>query len=924
MWKFLFFCLFLQFWLGHGFAQGLEIEHPLCNYKADPMGVETIVPHLSWQLISDKRGVKQQAYQVLVSDDLALLENNTGNIWNSGKVISDSSVRVAYKGARLNPAELYYWKVKVWDNKQDSSWSRISKWQMGLFDVKDWKGAHWIAYNKMADSDRILPGDNYNKHEQRNDTLPLFRKDFLISKTLKRATVFISGLGQFELYLNGKKVGDHFLDPGWTQYEKEALYVAFDITKELKKGENALGVMLGNGFYYIPVWRHRYRKLTLAYGYPQMICLVRLDYADGSTSYITSDTSWKTTPGPIVFSSIYGGEDYNANLERPGWDNPGFDADGWENAVRVQGPPELHSQMTAPVKVMKKFAPIKVYKSEDRRWVYDLGQNASGIPEITVQGQKGDTVKIIPAEVLNREGEVSQKGSGGPSYFTYILKGEGPETWHPRFSYYGFRYLAVEGAVPKGNANHGGIPVVQELQGLHVSNAAKKTGSFSCSNDLFNHTYHLIKWAISNNMMSLFTDCPHREKLGWMEQMNLMGPSVHYNFDIPNLFIRTIKNMEDAQTADGLVPEIAPEYVRFSGFDRAADFRDSPEWGSSSIIVPWYMYKWYGDKQILNRSYAMMKKYMNYLGTKAQDNILYFGLSDWYDLGPDRPGFSQLTPDGVTATAYYYYDLNLMQKIAGLLGKNEEASTYEQLAKKVKNSFNKTFFHEDTGEYATGSQTANAMAVYMKLVPEKYKREVINNIVKDIQKRNYSFTSGDIGFRFLLKVLDEAGRSDVIFKMNNRSDVPGYGYQLEQGATALTESWIASPSVSNDHFMLGHIMEWFYDRLGGINQTDSSVAYRQFLITPEPVGDLTSAEASFNSPYGQISSKWNINKKVFNLSVEIPANSSSIIAVPVKEGQQVTVNDTKIDNLRYINLIRKTKDKMYFKTGSGKYTFVVK
>ncbi len=913
--------LFLIFFLAVGCRlpeKGLKVIQLKCEYKDSPLGIQTSSPHLSWQLSSELKGVEQTAYRVLVSDNLKSLRAGDGNIWTSDKIYSDSSIQIEYKGRPLKPAKTYYWKVQVWDNKKDSAWSETSYWQTGLFTQSDWKEAQWIAYNRLPDSNKALPGQPYNKHKQWNDTLPLLRKIFSIPKNIKRATAFISGLGQFELYLNGEKVGDHFMDPGWTQYEKEALYVTFDITDELNKGENALGVMLGNGFYYIPVWQHRYRKLTVKYGYPKVICLVKLEYTDGTSAYVKTDDSWKAAPGPVTYSSIYGGEDYNANLAQEGWAETDFNDDNWRTAVVVEGPPELYAQITDPIKVVRKFSPTKIYRLDDSSWVYDLGQNAAGIPKITVKGHKGDSLKIIPAEVVNEQGVPSQKASGGPFYYTYILKGMGEESWKPRFTYYGYRYLKVVGGVPVTEPNPADLPVITNIQGLHTRNAARKIGGFSCSNQLFNQTYQLIDWAIQNNMMSLFTDCPHREKLGWLEQMNLMGPSVHFTYDIANLFRRTVKNMKAAQTSEGLVPEIAPEYTQFGG-----DFRDSPEWGSSSIIVPWFMYKWFGDKRVLKHSYDMMQKYITYLGNKARDNILYFGLSDWYDLGPERPGFSQLTPDGVTATAYYYYDLNLMAQIARLLNQQEDAHHYTALAQKVKEAFNRTFFHADTKEYASGSQTANAIAVYMNLVPAQYKGDVINNIVEDIKQHNTSFTTGDIGFRYLLKVLEQAGKSGLIFKMNNRTDVPGYGYQIKKGATALTESWLGSSSASNNHFMLGHLMEWFYAGIGGIGQTDSSIAYKQVKIAPKIVGDITAANTHFESPYGRISSKWSLDGKRFNISVSIPANSSAILILPFKPNQKVSAGGKTLSENKYVHLVKKVNGKIFIRTGSGKYNFKI-
>lgn len=857
----------------HG--QNLSVNKLTCNYSINPLGVDAQNLRLGWQLVSTQKNVLQMAYRVLVSDDESLLKRNIGNVWDSKKVQNSASIQVKYDGKILQSAKKYFWKLMVWDNKGNQSpWSKVNNWQMGLLSEADWQQAKWIGYENIPDSGTIIPayhGNGKKAWGKRPDVLPLMRKSFSINKKIKQATAFVSGLGHFEMRINGNKVGDHFLDPGWTNYTKAALYVSFDVTKQLTNGNNAIGVMLGNGFYYVP--GERYRKLTGAFGYPKMICNLQIEYGDGTKENIISDESWKTAPSPIIFSSIYGGEDYDANKEQNGWDKALFNDASWKNAVIVNGHP-LGSQTAEPLKVMQVFAPIKQTKIKEGIWVFDCGQNMSGIPQITVEGKKGDTVKIIPAELLNEDGTANQKATGSPHYYNYILKGSGKETWQPRFTYYGYRYIQTENvtAVKEPGNKH---PLLVTVKGLHTSNAAARVGNFNSSNELFNKTDKLIDWSIKSNMASVFTDCPHREKLGWLEESHLVGASVKYEYNIATLCRKVIKDMMMSQTTEGLIPEIAPEFVKFD-----EPFRDSPEWGSAAIILPWYVYQWYGDKTLLEESYPMMKRYINYLKTKVNNNILTQGLGDWFDLGPDRPGVSQLTIKGITATAIYHYDLTILSQIANLLGKKNEAEEFSVLSAQVKASFNNAFFNDTTKQYGTGSQTSNAMALYMGLVEEENKAAVLENIVKDIRSHNNSLTAGDIGYRYLLKVLDAAGRSDVIFDMNNRSDVPGYGYQLKKGATALTESWQALPNVSNNHFMLGHIMEWFYEGLAGISQAENSVGYKNIVIRPQVVGDITHAEASFQSPYGEIRSAWKRTGSDFELKVTVPPNTMAEIYLP--------------------------------------------
>jgi hypothetical protein len=535
-----------------------------------------------------------------------------------------------------------------------------------------------------------------------------------------------------------------------------------------------------------------------------------------------------------------------------------------------------------------------------------------------VKGKKGDQITFRPAELITDDGLITQDAVGAPVYFNYTLKGEGTETWQPQFTYYGFRYIQVEGAVPQREANPNNLPVIMGIESLHTRNAAAKTGSFFCSNHLFNRTDTLINWAIKSNMASVFTDCPHREKLGWLEEVHLMGSSIKYNYDIASLGRKVVKDMINAQTEDGLTPDIAPEFVHFEG-----GFRDSPEWGSNGIIFPWYLYEWYGDKQVLTEAYPMMQRYADYLLKKSDNYILSYGLGDWFDIGPKNPGESQLTPKGVTATAIFYYDLCILNKVAKVLGNVQDARRYEDISEKIKAAFNKTFFDKNTGQYATGSQTANAMAVYMDLVEPQYKNAVLENIVKDIRERKNSLTAGDIGYRYLVRVLEDNGRSDVIFDMNSRSDVPGYGFQLAHGATSLTESWQAYRFVSNNHFMLGHLMEWFYSGLGGIMQTKNSIGFQHIDIRPEPVGDVTNAETTYLSPYGTISTKWKKTNETFELNTKIPVNTTATIYLPASKRSEITESGKPITKKDDVKILKYEQGKVLIAVGSGDYNFHV-
>ena len=587
----------------------------------------------------------------------------------------------------------------------------------------------------------------------------------------------------------------------------------------------------------------------------------------------------------------------------------------------VGGPPRLYAPTAEPLKIHEQFEPINAVKLRDSVYVFDLGQNASGIPQINVIGKKGSTVRIIPAELLKEDGSANQRATGSPVYFEYVLKGGETETWQPRFSYYGFRYLQVEGVSLEGDSNLAELPLRLGVRGLHTGNAADQVGFFHCSSELFNKTHALIDWSIKSNLASVMTDCPHREKLGWLEQVHLMGNSIRFNYDMAGFFRKTIRDMKTAQGNGKLVPEYVPEYVKMPFMDGI--FMDSPEWGSTSIILPWYLYQWYGDRRTLEESYPMMQKYLEHLKEKSKDHIVAYGLSDWYDLGPERPGLAQLTPMGVTGTAIYYYDLGIMSKTAKLLGKTADARKYDELAIEVRKAFNHKFFDPQTKQYATGSQTANAIAVYTGLVEPQNRQAVIENIIKDLRSRNNALTAGDIGYRYLLRVLEEAGRSDVIFDMNSRSDVPGYGYQLKKGATALTESWMASPLVSNNHLMLGHLMEWFYTGLAGLGQEEGSTGFKNMVIRPQPVGDLTGLSVMFNAPYGWVNTKWESTDQRFELNITIPPNTTATVRIPAANANWISEGKKKLKEHSELKMVRTGEGWVDVKIGSGNYHFIV-
>jgi len=891
-----------------------------CNNLENPLGIDKN-PAFSWFVSSKIRGAVQTAYQIILDFDAGNLKSESGCLWNSGKISSSQTAWLGYSGPALEPAKQYCWKVRLWDNKDNpSAWSSSATFITGLFHKADWGDAKWIGYEEIPDSLLLVPGvhgngNNLGEVAKKRTVIPYFRKEFPLNKKISRALVFVSGLGHYELNVNGEKIGDRFLSPGWTNYQKKCYYNTFDITGNLKNGENVIGAIVGNGFYSIN--RERYRKLVIAFGAPKMILKLILRYTDGSEETIISDHTWKTSPSPVIFASIYGGEDYDARLEQEMWQKVGFSGKTWKECMEVREPSgELKPESDYPLKIMQTFEPGSITRKNDTVFLYDFEQNASGIIKLKVQGKKGQVVRLVPGELIAHDTLVTQKASGEPFYFSYILKGDKEEIWVPRFSYYGFRYVEAKGAVPDGEPNLHNLPVITGLNLLHTRNSSPACGSFKCSSELFNSIYELINWSIKSNLASVATDCPHREKLGWLEQSHLMGNSIKYIYDIHNLYDKIIDDMIGSQLDNGLVPDIAPEFVPF-----LSGFRDSPEWGSACIIVPWDMYEWYGDTAAVRKGYPMMRKYLVYLGSMAEENILSHGLGDWYDLGPKFPGEAQLTPKAVTATSIYFYDAKLLAMMAELIGENEDAISYKNLAEEIRQAFNKEFFNPETSVYSTGSQTAYSMPLFYGMVDDSLRKGVVANLVNSINQNNKALTAGDIGYRYLLRVLEQEGYSQLIFDMNSKRDVPGYGYQLSKGATSLTESWAGLRDVSNNHMMLGHLMEWFFSGLGGIRQMPGSKAYDHILISPEIVGDITWAEASFQSVHGEISSSWKISDNDFILKVRIPVNCKATIEIPQADPDKISENGIPVASSENILIKKGIRGKTLIETASGEYIF---
>jgi len=764
-------------------------------------------------------------------------------------------------------------------------------------------GPQWIGAITDADahipSNRDYVGTGTLTEKGKPDwkaTAPLSRqsiwlkKDVKLAMGIKKATIQIAGLGFYELMVNDQKVSDAIFAPLWSDYDKTVFYNTYDVTSLLKNGKNQLRVLLGNGFY--NEQGGRYSKMKISYGPVTLRFVLNVAYENGKTASVVSDGSWQYAPSAITFNSIYGGEDEDARIAVAKW-KPAVIQKGPKGALRPQLAEPVKMMETFPVKSCHHLTAQEIEKASTAKhqipagtFVLDMGQNLAGFPEITVSGKAGQQVRLYLSETLTPEGACNQKQTGSPYYLTYTLGGKGKkapngkkvETWHPHFTYYGYRYIQVEGAVMAGDENPDDKPVIEDIQSCFVYNAATKIGSFECSNSMFNRAYQIIDRAIRSNWQGVWTDCPHREKLGWLEQDWLNGEGLVYNYDCRSMIEQTMQNIVDAQHKNGAVPTTAPEYIYFKG-KWLDPFAESPEWGGALIALPFLYLEHYGDDSLVKKYAPQMILYADYLHSKDSCFILRQGLGDWYDYGKGRSGFSQNTPMPLVATSHYYQWVKLAQRAAAISGRTADANRLAILGVDILQAFQKEFFHLDRSEdgkvekayYGTGSQCSDAIAICMGIVPSQYKPLVLQHLVADIHAHGDRLTTGDVGNRYLFKALLENGYADLWYKMLAHDDVPGYGFQIKKGMTTLTEQWNPEMGASMNHFMMAHINNHFIPNIVGIKIHDAKVT-----IAPQPMGDLTWAKGSTRLANGkQVGVSW---KKLGDDELEVSVDADSDVA----------------------------------------------
>ncbi|KQS04712.1 hypothetical protein ASG11_11005 [Sphingomonas sp. Leaf357] len=892
--------------IGTLLPRDLRIDHRIA-----PAGLATARPRFGWTLAARdpaQRNLRQSAARVIVTDP------GGTTLFDSGRIDGPSLALVPPQDLALPAQTPLDWRVMVWDqDARASPWSRPARFVTGVEGA--WRG-FWIAAER--DGPITAPPSEGAPPATSTYTLPLLRRAFRIQRAVRHAVLCVAGLGAHTLSINGREPSRALLNPGWTDFRKTVLYETIDITDHLRVGANMLGIRLGGGMYDVAKRPGRYTKFVGSFGAPKLILQLRIVHDDGSERWIVSDGDWRTRPGPILFSSIFGGEDHDARREPIGWDLPDAGDAGWAPVVATTGPGgALRPQTTPGLTVAEKLKTVAVTHPAPGIAVHDLGRNIAGRPRLTVRGKPGTTIRITPGELLDAAGRVTQASMGASAReairFDYTLGGcgddEDEQVWTPRFAYTGFRYLEVEG---EG---------VVALDGEFIRADLASSGGFACSDPHIEAIYGLIRQAVLSNVATVLTDCPHREKLGWLEQTWLNAGTVFHTIEALPLYDKTLGDIIDAQRDDGMVPSIAPEYIRFvypNGQD--TPFRHSPEWGSAVVQSPWAAYRFGGDPAILARAWPAMRRYMDYLATRSVDATLDVGLGDWYDIGPNPPGAAQLTSRAFTGTAIWYADLRAMQAIATILDKPAEAAACAGQADRLKAIINARFLDPGTGGYDRNSQTANAMALVLDLPPAERRDAVLNHLIADIRARGDHVSAGDIGFHYVVRAL-AAAAPERLAVMLARRDAPSYGAQLAKGATALTEAWDANPSSSQNHFMLGHAMSWLFTGLCGIDCDFARGVEDALWIAPTPVPGITAAAAWLVTPFGTVRTRWRTVRGRFHLDVAIPAGASARIRMPATTANTIRESGRPLSARPEIGVSKGPLGAIDLRVGSGTYRF---
>lgn len=875
----------------------LKVLSLRCEYRTNPLASDASQPRLSWILESGKRGTVQTAYEILVASDPVLLLKGHGDLWESGKVESDKNTQVVYTGKSLSSRQACYWKVRVWDNHgRISTFSSPSFWRMGLLDESDWS-AKWIGQSGDTSLD-MRPA--------------LFmRSEFTVNKAMRRATAYISARGLFIASINGSRIGRDVLSPEWTEYKQRIQYLTYDVTPMLKGGTNCFGMIIGDGWYKGYVG---FTKLPSNYGdQTSAILQLHLDYADGTEEIVRTDESWKTSYGPILHSDLLMGEAYDARLEMDGWNKPGFEDKDWKS-VEVFGAPKarLVPLPTEPVRITRFLKPKQITEPIKGTFVFDLGQNIAGFVRLQVRGKAGTQVTIRHAEVLNPDGTIYTTNlRRATATEQYTIKGKGIESYEPHFTFHGFRYVEVTG--------YPGKPSLETITGCAINTDLPITGTFKSSDKIVNQLISNILWSQRGNFISIPTDCPQRdERLGWMGDAQIFLRTAAFNMDVSSFMTKWMADVVDAQAPDGAYMDTSPFIDKNGTFG-------APGWGDAGIIVPWDVYRCYGDTRIIDTYYESMSRWMNYLAEANPDflrkNRLNNNYGDWLSIKAE-------TPKDLLATAFWAYDAKLMSEMAAVTGRTDDQKKYSDLFESMKSAFQKAYISVD-GNVHGETQTGYVLALAFDLLPGHLRETAAKRLVENIKGLNGHLSTGFIGVKYLNPVLTEMGYGDLAYQLLMNKTFPSWGYPITQGATTIWERWdgwtpekgFQDPGMNSfNHYSMGSVGEWLYRQVAGIDI--GSPGYKKIILRPHPHESLRHVAATYQSHQGPIKSQWELNKGTYSLAISIPANSTATVYVRTNDPESVRESGKPAKYSPVLRFLKFENGFAVFDVGSGKYKFL--
>jgi alpha-L-rhamnosidase len=880
------------------------VQQLLTENRVNPLGIDTKQPRFSWQLLSAKRNVLQTAYEISISAD----DNKSGKsvpVFSTGKVLSGQSVQVPYTGKALESGKRYYWRVRVWDNAGNrSNWSKPAFWEMGLLQPGDWK-AQWIEPGYTEDS-VMRPS-------------PLFRKTFQGTPGIRSAKLYITAHGLYEAFINGKRVGDSYLTPGWTSYNKRLQYQVYDVTDMLLTNTNALSVQLGSGWYrgYL-AWSNNKNIYGKKLG---LLAQLVITYPNGSTQIIGSDSTWKSSTGAIQYSEIYHGEINDARKEKNGWLTPDYDDSNW-SGVQVKDYPKdiLVATWSEPVKQQERFKPVTIFKTPKGELVVDFGQNLTGFVELKVQGKSGDSVKLWHAEVLDKAGNFyTENLRVAKQQNMYVLKGSGEESFYPHFTFQGFRYLKVEGFP--------GELKPENITAVALYSDMTPTGQFTADHKLLNQLQHNIQWGQNGNFLDVPTDCPQRdERLGWTGDAQVFSRTAAFNRRVHSFFAKWLQDVSADQTPDGRIPHVVPNVL-------GANASGATGWADVGTIIPWNLYLVYGDTVVLSQQYAGMKAWVNYMQQNSTNYLWNKGyhFGDWLFYRPfdDLDGRSAVTDKYMIAQCFYAHSTQLLINTAKVLGKTEDVQTYSQLLQQIKEAYVQEYVTQK-GRLISGTQTAYVLALNFDMLPEQMRQQAAERLVQNIKDYNTHLTTGFLGTPYLCHVLSRFGHTDVAYQLLLQESYPSWLYPVKMGATTIWERWNGirpdgtfEPASMNsfNHYAYGAIGDWMYRVVAGLDTYEDAPGYKHIKIQPHIGGGLTDVSATLQTYYGPVASHWKVMEKQLQLEVTIPPNTTATVYIPTSEAAAITESNLPLGSVKTIKMIGQENGYARVELGSGHYVF---